>query len=208
MKDFGLEEIGVELNPNGTIKVDEYMRTNFPNIFACGDVAGPYQFTHVAAYQAWFAAVNSLFGIFKKFKVDYRVIPRTTFTDPEVASVGLNEMEANEKNIEYEISQYEISELDRAIADGEAKGFIKVLTKKKSDEILGVTIVSNSAGEILAEYVLAMKYKLGLNKILGTIHSYPTMSEANKYVAGSWKKAHKPEKVLQYLEKFHTWRRS
>jgi dihydrolipoamide dehydrogenase len=208
VKDFGLEEIGIELNQNGTIKVDEYMRTNFPNIFACGDVAGPYQFTHVAAYQAWFAAVNSLFGIFKKFKVDYRVIPRTTFTDPEVASVGLNEMEANEKHIDYEISQYEISELDRAIADGEAKGFIKVLTKKKSDEILGVTIVSNNAGEILAEYVLAMKYKLGLNKILGTIHSYPTMSEANKYVAGSWKKAHKPEKVLQYLEKFHTWRRS
>ncbi len=204
---FGLEELGVELNPNGTIKVDEYLRSNFPNISACGDVAGPYQFTHTASHQAWYASVNSLFGIFKKFKTDYRVIPRTTFSDPEISTVGLTEKDAKEKNIEYEKYQYEISELDRAIADGEAKGFIKVLTKKKSDEILGVTILSAHSGEMIQEYVLAMKYKIGLNKILGTIHTYPTMVEANKYVAGNWKKANKPEKILKLLEKFHTWRR-
>lgn len=206
-KGFGMEELGIRLNPNGTIETDEFLRTNFPNIFVCGDAAGPYQFTHTASHQAWYASVNSLFGIFKKFKADYSVIPWVTFTDPEVSHVGLSEMDAKEKGIEVEISQYDIGELDRAIADGEAHGFIKVLTQKGSDKILGVTIVAAHAGELLAEYVLAMKHGLGLNKILGTIHSYPTMSEANKYVAGNWKKANKPEKLLTYVEKFHTWRR-
>lgn len=206
-KDFGIEELGIELNQDGTIKTDEFLQTNFPNISACGDVAGPFQFTHTASHQAWYASVNSLFGIFKKFKADYRVIPRTTFTDPEISSVGINEIEAKLKNIEYDLYKYEISELDRAIADGEAKGFIKVLTKKNTDEILGVNIIANHSGEMIQEYVLAMKYKIGLNKILGTIHAYPTMVEANKYVAGIWKKKTKPEKVLNILEKFHKWRR-
>jgi dihydrolipoamide dehydrogenase len=207
-KNFGLEELGVELNPNGTIKVNEYLETNYPNIFACGDVAGPYQFTHTASHQAWYASVNALFGIIKKFKADYRIIPWTTFTDPEIAHVGLSVQEAKEKNIEHEIFKYEFSELDRSIADGETKGFIKVITEFGSDKILGVTILGSNAGELIAEFVIAMKNNIGLNKILGTIHSYPTKVEANKFVAGVWKKAHKPEKLLNYVEKFHTWRRN
>ena len=205
---FGLEELGVDLNPNGTVKVNEYLETNYPNIYACGDVAGPYQFTHTASHQAWYASVNALFGVFKKFKADYSVIPWTTFTDPEIAHVGLTIQEITDKNIQFEISKYEFSELDRSIADGETKGFIKVITEKNSDKILGVTIFGSHAGELLAEFVIAMKNKIGLNKILGTIHSYPTKAEANKFVAGVWKKAHKPEKILNYLEKFHTWRRN
>lgn len=206
-KGFGLEDLDVKLNPNGTVRVDEYLRTNYPNIYACGDVAGPYQFTHVASHQAWYASVNALFSPLKKFKADYRVIPWTTFTDPEVARVGFNEAEAKAEGIEYEVSKYEMEELDRAIADGETSGFLKVITPKGKDEILGVTIVGYHAGDLLAEYVLAMKYNLGLNKILGTIHTYPTMSEANKYLAGVWKKAHAPTKLLEYVGKFHTWRR-
>lgn len=206
-KGFGLEELGIRLAVDGTIETDEFLRTNFPNIFVCGDATAPYQFTHTASHQAWYASVNSLFGIFKKFKADYRVIPWTTFTDPEVAHVGLSEADALQKKINFDVTVYDIGELDRAIAEGEAHGYIKVLTKKKSDKILGVTIVSTRAGELLAEYVLAMKYGIGLNKILGTIHTYPTFSEANKFVAGNWKKQNKPEKLLSYLEKFHTWRR-
>lgn len=204
---FGLESLGIELNPNGTIAVNEYLQTNYPNILACGDVAGPYQFTHTAAHQAWYAAVNALFGRFKKFSVDYSVIPWATFTDPEVARVGLSEQEANEKGIAYEVTKYGIDDLDRAIADSEAHGFVKVLTVPGKDKILGVTIVGYHAGELIAEYVTAMKYGLGLNKILGTIHIYPTMSEANKYAAGEWKRAHVPEKLLGYVEKFHRWMR-
>ncbi|MDX1958535.1 MAG: FAD-dependent oxidoreductase [Leptospiraceae bacterium] len=207
-KGFGLEEMEIQINQNGTIQVDEYLRTNYPNIYACGDVVGPYQFTHVAAHQAWYASVNALFSPFKKFKVDYRVIPWTTFTDPEVARVGLSEKDAIAAGLDFEVSHFEMEELDRAIADGETKGFIRVITPKGKDKILGVTIVSANAGELLAEYVLAMKHNLGLNKILGTIHSYPTMSEANKYVAGVWKKANAPQKLLEYVQKFHTWRRN
>jgi pyruvate/2-oxoglutarate dehydrogenase complex dihydrolipoamide dehydrogenase (E3) component len=170
-------------------------------------VAGPYQFTHTAAHQAWYASVNALFGDFKQFKADYRVIPSATFTDPEVARVGLNEREAKEKNIPFEVTRYPLDDLDRAIADSAAHGFIKVLTVPGKDTILGVTIVGSHAGDVLAEYVLAMKHKLGLNKILGTIHTYPTMSEANKYVAGEWKRAHQPHTLLAWVEKFHTWRR-
>ena len=206
-KGFGLEELGVEIARNGTIEHDEFMRTNYPNIYVCGDVAGPYQFTHVASHQAWYASVNALFSPMKEFKADYRVIPWATFTDPEVARVGLNELEANEKDIPYEVSTYGIDDLDRAIADGENHGVVKVLTVPGKDQILGVTIAGPHAGDLMAEYVLAMKYNLGLNKILGTIHTYPTLAEANKYAAGVWKKAHAPEKLLGYVEKFHAWRR-
>ncbi len=204
---FGLEELGVEIAPRGTIASDPFLRTNFPNIYCVGDVAGPYQFTHTAAHQAWYAAVNALFGQFKSFKVDYRVIPWCTFTDAEVARVGLNETEAKEQQIPFEITRYEIDDLDRAIADSEDHGWVKVLTKPGSDKILGVTIVGTHAGDLLAEYVLAMKYKLGLNKILGTIHTYPTLAEMNKMAAGKWKQAHAPEKLLNWVEKYHTWRR-
>ena len=203
---FGLEELGVELNKNGTIKVNDYLQSNVKSIYACGDVAGPYQFTHTAAHQAWYAAVNGL-QPFKKFKVDYRVIPWVTFTDPEVARVGLNEKDAKEQNIAVEVTTYGIDDLDRAIADGTDYGFVKVLTPPGKDTILGVTIVGNHAGDLLAEFVLAMKYGLGLNKILGTIHSYPTMSEANKYLAGEWKKAHKPEWALKIATKVFGWLR-
>ena len=204
---LGLEELGIALNPNRTLKVDAYMRVpNYRHILACGDVAGPYQFTHVAAHQAWYASVNGLFAGFKKFKVDYSVIPWCTFSDPEVARVGLNESEAKAQNVAYEVVRYGIDDLDRAIADDDALGFVKVLTVPGKDRILGVTIVGPHAGELIAEYVLAMKHGLGLNKILGTIHIYPTLSEANKYAAGEWKKAHKPERLLKWVERFHRWR--
>jgi pyruvate/2-oxoglutarate dehydrogenase complex dihydrolipoamide dehydrogenase (E3) component len=205
---YGVEELGLTLRANGTLETDEYLATRFPNIYAVGDVTGPYQLTHVAAHQAWFAAVNALFSGFKRFKVDYRVIPACTFTDPEVARVGLSEGEAKAQNIAYEVTRYGIDDLDRAIADEAAHGFVKVLTVPGKDQILGVTIVGEHAGELLAEYVLAMKHGLGLNKILGTIHTYPTMPEANKSAAGEWKRAHAPQGLLRLVERFHTWRRS
>jgi pyruvate/2-oxoglutarate dehydrogenase complex dihydrolipoamide dehydrogenase (E3) component len=173
-----------------------------------GDVAGPFQFTHTAAHQAWYAAVNALFGRFRRFRADYRVIPWATFTDPEVARVGLSESEAKEQGVPYEVTRYGIDDLDRAIADGTAHGFVKVLTVPGKDRILGVTIVGEHAGDLLAEYVLAMKHGLGLNKILGTIHTYPTLAEANKYAAGEWKRAHAPQKLLQWVSRYHAWERA
>jgi pyruvate/2-oxoglutarate dehydrogenase complex dihydrolipoamide dehydrogenase (E3) component/uncharacterized membrane protein YdjX (TVP38/TMEM64 family) len=204
---LGLEKIGVETLPNGTVPVEEDMSLRYPNVFACGDVAGPYQFTHAAAHQAWYAAVNGLFGQFKRFKVDYRVMPWVTFTSPEVARVGLSETEAKEQGVAYEITRYGLDDLDRAIAESEAYGFIKVLTPPGKDRILGAVVVGSHAGEILAEFTLAMKHGLGLNKILGTIHPYPTWNESAKFAAGEWKKAHAPEGVLRLLEKLHGWRR-
>ncbi len=204
---LGLESLGIELNRNGTVTVDDYLRSRYPNIYACGDVAGPYQFTHTAAHQAWYVAVNALFGRFKKFKVDYTVVPWATFTDPEVAHVGLSEADAIAKNIPYEITKYGIDDLDRAIADNTAEGFVKVLTVPGKDKILGVTIVGYHAGDLLTEFVTAMKQGLGLKKILGTIHSYPTISEANKFVAGNWSKAHAPQGILNWVEKYHAWQR-
>lgn len=205
LQGYGLEELGIETDR--TIVTNDYLETLYPNIFAAGDVAGPYQFTHTAAHQAWYAAVNALFGQFKKFKVDYRVIPWTTFIDPEVARVGLNEQEAKEKGIAYEVTRYGLDDLDRAIADGADHGFVKVLTEPGKDRILGVTIVGEHGGDLMAEFVLAMKHGLGLNKILGTIHAYPTWAEANKYAAGEWKRAHAPQRLLAWLEKYHSWRR-
>jgi dihydrolipoamide dehydrogenase len=204
---FGLEELDIPTTNRRTVEVNEYLQTKYPNIYAAGDVAGPFQFTHTAAHQAWYAAVNSLFGKFKKFKADYSVIPWATFTEPEVARVGLNEQEAKEKGIAYEVTKFDVAELDRAIADEEAHGFVKVLTVPGKDKILGATIVGEQAGDLIAEYVMAMKHNLGLNKILGTIHIYPTLAEMNKYAAGEWKRAHKPEKILNWLEKFHKWQR-
>jgi len=204
---FGLEELGVKIADKGTVEVDQFLRTNYDNIYACGDVAGPYQFTHTAAHQAWYAAVNALFSPYKKFKVNYSAIPWATYTDPEVARVGLSEKDAQQKGIAYELTTYGIDDLDRAIADSEDHGVVKVLTEPGKDKILGVTIVGSHASDVIAEYILAMTHGIGLNKILGTIHIYPTMAEANKYAAGNWKKAHKPEKLLQWVEKFHAWRR-
>ena len=204
---YGLEELGIPTRPNKTIEANEYLQTLYPNIYACGDVTGPYQFTHVAAHQAWYAAVNALFGRFKKFKADYRVIPWATFTEPEVARVGLSESEAKEKKIPHEITVYGLDDLDRAIADSEAHGFVKVITVPGKDTILGAMIVGDHAGGILIEFVTAMKYGLGLNKILGTIHTYPTLGEANKYAAGVWKRNHQPTKLLEWVAKFHAWER-
>jgi pyruvate/2-oxoglutarate dehydrogenase complex dihydrolipoamide dehydrogenase (E3) component/uncharacterized membrane protein YdjX (TVP38/TMEM64 family) len=202
---YGLEELGIPTSK--TVATNEYLETLYPNIYAAGDVAGPYQFTHTAAHMAWYAAVNALFGQFKRFKVDYSVIPWTTFIDPEVARVGLSEEEAQERGIAFEVTRFELAELDRAIADSATSGFVKVLTVPGRDRILGATIVGAQAGDLLAEFVLAMRHGLGLNKILGTIHTYPTLAEANKYAAGEWKKAHAPERVLRWLARYHQWRR-
>jgi len=202
---YGLEELGIPTQR--TVAVNDYLETLYPNIYAAGDVVGPYQFTHTASHMAWYAAVNALFGDFKKFKVDYSVVPWATFIEAEVARVGLNEQDAKEKNIAYEVTKYGLDDLDRAIADGVAHGFVKVLTVPGKDHILGVTIVGEHAADLLAELVLAMKHGLGLNKILGTIHTYPTLAEANKYVAGEWKRAHAPNKLLTWVARFHAWKR-
>ncbi|HXF66807.1 MAG TPA: FAD-dependent oxidoreductase [Burkholderiales bacterium] len=202
----GLEELGIATTAK-TVETNEYLQTIYPNIYACGDVAGPYQFTHTASHQAWYAAVNALFGKLHKFRVDYSVIPWATFTDPEVARVGLNETEAKEKNIPYELTTYGLEELDRAIADGEAHGVVKVLTAPGRDRILGATIVGEHAGDLIVEYIAAMRHGIGLNRILGTIHIYPTFAEANKYAAGAWKKAHAPERLLKWAERYHSWMR-
>ncbi len=204
---FGLEVLGIPTTARGTIEVNAALQTRYPNIYAVGDVAGPYQFTHAAAHQAWHATVNALFGSLRRFKVDYRALPWTTFTDPEVARVGLNEQGAAAQGIPYEITTYDIGDLDRAIADGAAEGLVKVLTVPGKDRILGATIVGEHAGELITEYVTAMRHGLGMNKILSTIHVYPTLSEANKFAAGEWKKAHAPERVLAWLKRYHAWRR-
>ncbi len=204
---FGLDKLKINIRGNETIEANQFLQTNYPNIYVCGDVTGPYQFTHSAAHQAWYASVNALFSPIKKFKVDYSIIPWATFTDPEIARVGLNEQDAKNKNISYEVTKYDISDLDRAITDSKNKGFIKVLTVPKKDKILGVTIVGEHAGDTIAEYVLAMKNNIGLNKILGTIHIYPTLAEANKFVAGEWKKKNAPQLILKLLKFFHNFMR-
>jgi pyruvate/2-oxoglutarate dehydrogenase complex dihydrolipoamide dehydrogenase (E3) component/uncharacterized membrane protein YdjX (TVP38/TMEM64 family) len=204
---YGLEELGIPLGPGRTVQTNEYLQTIYPNIYACGDVAGPYQFTHTASHQAWYAAVNALFAPFRRFRADYSVIPWATFIDPEVARVGLNETEAKERNVAYELTVYGIDELDRAIAESEAHGMVKVLTAPGSDRILGATIVGENAGELIVEFISAMKNGYGLNRILGTIHVYPTLAEANKYAAGAWKRAHAPASALRWAERFHAWMR-
>jgi pyruvate/2-oxoglutarate dehydrogenase complex dihydrolipoamide dehydrogenase (E3) component/uncharacterized membrane protein YdjX (TVP38/TMEM64 family) len=204
---YGLEELGIPVSRTRTVESNEFLQTIYPNIYACGDVAGPYQFTHTAAHQAWYAAVNALFGRFRRFKADYSVIPWATFTDPEVARVGLNETEAKEKNIPYEVTTYGLDDLDRAIADEEAHGVIKVLTAPGKDRILGATIAGEHAGDLLVEFITAMKHGIGLNRILGTIHIYPTLAEGNKFAAGVWKRAHAPQRLLRWVEKFHAWMR-
>ena len=206
LEGFGLEELGI--NPSRTVPTNDYLQTLFPNIYAAGDVAGPWQLTHAAAHQAWYAAVNALFAPWYRARVDTVVMPRVTFCDPEVASVGLNEQAASAAGVEFEVTRFDLDELDRAIVDGHRAGFVKILTARGSDRILGVTIVGEQAGELLAEYVLAMKHGIGLNRVLGTVHSYPTMAEANKYVAGQWKRAHAPERVLQWLARYHAWKRN
>ena len=204
---YGLEELGIAVTKARTVDTDDYLQTLYPNIYACGDVAGPYQFTHTASHQAWYAAVNALFAPFKRFRADYSVIPWATFTDPEVARVGLNETEANERGVAHEVTVFDMRELDRAIADEVAQGMVKVLTVPGKDRILGATLVGEHAGDLIVEFITAMKYGIGLNKILGTIHIYPTLAEANKYAAGAWKRAHAPQGVLKNLERFHAWRR-
>jgi pyruvate/2-oxoglutarate dehydrogenase complex dihydrolipoamide dehydrogenase (E3) component len=201
---FGLEELGIVTDRK--VDTNDYLQTLFPNILAAGDVAGPYQFTHTASHEAYYAAVNALFGDIKRRKADYRTIPFAIFTDPEIARVGLSESEARTKGVAYEVTRYDLDDLDRAIADGTRKGFVKVLTAKGSDRILGATIIGAEAGNLLAEFTLAMKHGLGLNKILGTIHIYPTLAEANKYVAGNWRKARVNPRALALLQRFHAWR--
>ncbi len=208
LQGYGLENLNIPISKQNTIEANQYLQAGYPNIYVVGDVVGPHQFTHAAAHQAWYATVNALFRPFKKFQVDYGIIPWATFTDPEVARVGLNELDAIQQNIPYQVTRYDLGELDRAITDGHASGTIKVLTVPGKDKILGVTIIGKHAGDLIAEFVLAMRHGLGLNKILSTIHIYPTWMEANKYVAGNWKKNHAPQSMLRLLEKFHCWRRN
>jgi pyruvate/2-oxoglutarate dehydrogenase complex dihydrolipoamide dehydrogenase (E3) component len=204
---LGLDALGIGVRPDGTVQTDPFLRTVYPNIYAAGDVAGPYQFTHTASHQAWFASVNALFSPLKRFKADYSVIPWCTFTDPEVARVGLNEHEAAARGVSYEVTTYGIDDLDRAIADGEAHGLVKVLTVPGKDRILGVTLVGEHAGDLITEFIVAMRHGLGLGKILSTIHIYPTLAEANKYAAGAWKRAHAPQRTLEWVRRYHAWRR-
>jgi len=204
---YGLEELGIGVSPARTVETNDYLETVYPNILACGDVAGPYQFTHTASHQAWYATVNALFGGVKRFRADYSVVPWATFTEPEVARVGLNETEAKEKNVAYDVTLYAIEDLDRAIADGERQGMVKVLTVPGRDRILGATIVGEHAGDLIAELIVAMKHGIGMNKILGTIHIYPTLAEATKMAAGNWKRAHAPQGMLRWAERFHAWKR-
>ncbi|MEY8264311.1 MAG: FAD-dependent oxidoreductase, partial [Bermanella sp.] len=204
---YGLEALDIELDGRGNIAVDEHLQTSLPGVFAVGDVIGGYQFTHVSSHEAWYASVNALFGHFKKFTVDYSNVPWATYTDPQVGRVGLNESTAKEQGVAYEVTRFDLSELDRAIVDKTATGFVKVLTVPGKDKILGATIVGALAGELISEFVFAMKNGLGLNKILATVHAYPTMMEANKYVAGEWKRNHAPQKLLKWAQKLHDWRR-
>jgi len=205
---YGLDALEIPLTPAKTVQTNDYLQTMYPNIYACGDVAGPYQFTHTASHQAWYAAVNALFGRFRKFRADYSVIPWATFTEPEVARVGLNETEAKERNIQYEVTRFGFDELDRAITDNEAHGILKVLTVPGKDRILGATLAGPHAGDLIIELILAMRHGLGLEKLLGTIHIYPTLVEANKYAAGTWKRAHVKPGVLRLLERYQTWMRA
>ncbi|MEO9468405.1 FAD-dependent oxidoreductase [Parasphingorhabdus sp.] len=206
LEGYGLEELGIETGR--TLVTNEHLQATFPHMYAAGDVAGPYQLTHNASHQAWFATVNALFGQFKKFKPGYEHLPWTTFLDPEIAHVGLNEQQARSEGVQFEVTKYELDDLDRAIAESATQGFVKVLTPPGKDRILGVTIVGQNAGELLTEFTFAMKHGMGLGKILGTIHTYPTMGEANKFVAGEWRKKHKPEWALNLLERYFKWARS
>jgi pyruvate/2-oxoglutarate dehydrogenase complex dihydrolipoamide dehydrogenase (E3) component/uncharacterized membrane protein YdjX (TVP38/TMEM64 family) len=203
---YGLEELGIPAER--TVQTNEYLETLYPNILAAGDVAGPFQLTHAASHQAWYAAVNALFGHFKRFKPGYAALPRVTFLDPEIAHVGLNELEAREQGVPCEVTRYDLADLDRAIAESRTRGFVKVLTVPGKDRILGATVVGEHAGELLAEFTLAVNHGLGLGKILGTIHAYPTLAEGNKYAAGQWRKAHAPERLLGWVEKYHASRRA
>lgn len=207
LENYGLRALDIPLTAKRTIAVNDYLQAGYPSVYACGDVVGPYLFTHAASHQAWYAAVNALFRPFKKFKVDYQVMPWVTYTDPEVARVGLNEIDAKQQNIAYEVTRYDLAKLDRALTDGSAKGCVKVLTVPGKDKIIGATIIGTHAGELLAEIVFAMRHGLGLNQILQTIHAYPTWMEANKFLAGNWKREHAPGWALTILEKFHRWRR-
>ncbi len=207
LEGFGLKTLDIPISKRRTIEVNDFLQAGYPSLYACGDIAGPYQFTHTASHQAWFASVNALFGKFKKFKVDYSVIPWATFTDPEVARVGVNKQEADEQSLAYDVTRYPLDELDRAIAEGEDQGYIEVLTRPGKDQILGVTIIGSQAGDMIAEFVFAMRHKLGMNKILSTIHIYPTRMEAVKFAAGNWKKANTKAWQLKWLKRFHKWQR-
>ncbi len=204
---YGLEDLDIKLRKNKTIESNEFLQTNYPNIYVCGDITGPYQFTHTAAHQAWYAAVNALFGKIKKFKVDYSVIPWCTYTDPEIARVGLSETDAQRKKVDHQVSIYHLDLMDRAVADRTNKGFVKVITEGKSDKILGATVVHAQASTMILEFISAMKNGFGLNKIIGTIHIYPSLGEANKYAAGVWKRKNVNPNVFKWLEKFQNWMR-
>lgn len=211
VRGLGLEGLGVRLTKNSTIETNGFMATNHSHIYACGDVTGPFPFTHSASYQGTLAAIHALFSPlsrlpFVNLKASYTGLPWCTYTDPEVARCGLNETMAREKNISHEVIYLPLKELDRALTDGREEGFIKILTKKDSDKILGMTAVGAEAGNWTGEFVLAINQNIGLNQILKTVHAYPTLTEAAPRVAALWKKQQTSEKALRLLQKFHKWR--
>jgi pyruvate/2-oxoglutarate dehydrogenase complex dihydrolipoamide dehydrogenase (E3) component len=203
---FGLEQLG--LVTRGKLQNDVFLRTSMPHILCAGDVAGKQQLTHGGSHEAWYASINALARPFRTYRADYRVLPRITYTEPELAAVGLTEAEANAQSLSFDVTRYDLDDLDRAIAESEAHGFVKILTVKGSDRILGATIVGQHAGEILAEVTFAMKHNMGLRKILQTIHPYPTWAEANKYTAGQYGLARKPERLLKWAERWFRWQRA
>ncbi|MXZ43622.1 MAG: FAD-binding protein [Gammaproteobacteria bacterium] len=203
VKNLGLEEVGINLSAKQTVKVNRYLQTEVNSVFACGDVVGPYQFTHMAAHQAWFASMNALTRPFWRLKLNDKIVPWAIFTDPELARVGVSENDATRLRIPHEVTKYSFAELDRAVAEGTSKGFVKLITKPGKDTLLGACIVGPSAGELISSCINAMRHGYGVNSILSTIHVYPTRMEAVRLAAGRLRRAQAPPSLLKLAERLN-----
>jgi pyruvate/2-oxoglutarate dehydrogenase complex dihydrolipoamide dehydrogenase (E3) component len=206
---IGLETAGVDYDKSG-ITVNARLQTTNPSIYAAGDICSRYKFTHAADAMAQIVIQNALFphpfGL-GYASVDSLVMPWCTFTEPEVAHVGMYEKEAQEKGLDVETYTYTLDEVDRAILDGEDEGFARVHIQKGTDKILGATIVAAHAGEMISEFSVAMKTGAGAKAIAGTIHPYPTQAEVNKKVINLWRKAHFTQRTREFLIKLFAWMR-
>jgi len=201
---LGLEELGVDVS-GGRIAVDRYLRTAVPSIFACGDVVGPYQFTHMAGQQARAVIQNALLPL--KTRMDYRVVPWATFTEPEVARVGLSEEEAAAQGVAHRVIKVPLAGIDRAVCDGDTEGFLKILTPPGRDGILGATLVGPHAGDLLHEVVLAMRARLRLRDIASTVHIYPTLAEVFRRAADEARKESFTPRLQKWFAAYFRWRR-
>ncbi|MEX0830294.1 MAG: mercuric reductase [Nitrospirales bacterium] len=206
---LGLEEIGVNFDGKG-VTVNHRLQTTNPNIFAAGDICSSFKFTHTADAQAQIVIQNALFP--HPFGLGYAstenlIIPWATYTQPEIAHVGIYEKDAKDKGIEIDTFTFHLNEVDRAILDGEDEGFARVHVKKGTDTILGATIVASHAGDLISEFTLAVKGGLGLNTIASTIHPYPTQAEVIKKTANAWRKTTLTEWKKQFLRKLFSWTR-